>query len=218
MEAAKIIQFLTQLSENNDRDWFNSNKDQYQQALNEFKEITAQVIKGISVIDKRIGLLEPADCLFRIYRDTRFSNNKLPYKTNFGAYIAPGGRKSRYAGYYMHIEPSNSMLAGGIYMPDGETLKTLRQEIYDNVDEYLSIIQSDRFKKTFGEVGEDKLKSAPRGFPSDWPHIELLKYKHFAVGHSVKDQYWDRNDFIPESLKVFEIMFPFNEFLNKALD
>ena len=125
----QVFQFLQDLSENNNREWFHNNKKRYDESREKVLFITEVLINEIRKFDSEIPLLEPKDCLFRIFRDVRFSNDKRPYKTNFGSFIAKGGRKSMYAGYYFHIEPDTSFVGGGIYMPDAEHLKAIREYI-----------------------------------------------------------------------------------------
>ena len=117
---------------------------------------------------------------FRIFRDVRFSKDKRPYKTNFGAFIAKGGRKSMNPGYYFHIEPSGSFVGGGVYMPPAEPLQAIRNYISENGAEFLEIINDNKFKKVYPEMYDDKLKTAPKGFPKDHEFIDLLRYKSFV--------------------------------------
>ena len=157
------------------------------------------------------------ECTFRIFRDVRFSKNKLPYKTNFGAYIAKGGRKSPFAGFYVHIEPTDSFVGGGVYMPESKYLKAIRTGIFEDVEAYKTIINSAEFKKYFDGVYGEKLKSAPRDFPKEFSDIELLKNKHYAVVHQVSDAFWTSENLFDNLSQIFEIQFRFNAFLNKAI-
>ena len=131
-----IFRFLTDLRDNNNREWFQANKERYLKAKEVFESFIDNLIPEIRKFDSSIDLITSGDCMFRIYKDIRFSKDKTPYKTNIVAYIARGGKSSPYAGYYVHAEPGQSMLAGGIYMPQPEALKRLREEIYYNVDEF----------------------------------------------------------------------------------
>jgi len=136
MISPNIIKFLTTLKENNNRDWFNKNKKWYQRSIEEFEVYVNCLIGEIQKFDVDIRFLAAKDCIFRIYRDIRFSKDKSPYKTNFGAFIVKDGRKSGNAGYYLHIEPGSSFLGGGIYMPPAETLRVVRKEIFENTKEF----------------------------------------------------------------------------------
>ena len=145
------------------------------------------LIAELKQMDKTISHLEVKDCTFRIFRDVRFTTDKTPYKINFGAFMARGGgRKSEFGGYYFHLEPGSCMAGGGVWMPQPDILKAMRQEIYMNPEEFLEIIQSPDFNKQFdGLFQEYKLKTAPKDFPKDWPHIEWLKYKSYATGKPI---------------------------------
>lgn len=212
------IQFLGKLKANNNRDWFNENKTEYEEARKIFEIFVTSLINEISLFDKQISGLEAKKTVFRIYRDVRFSKDKTPYKTAFGSYIAPGGRKSTSAGYYFHIEPGNSFFAGGMHRPPSENLSKVRQEILYNVDEYKSIINNKGFKNSFGDVKGEKLKRPPKGFPADFPDIELLKQKEYIVIHNVNDDIILKDNFLDYSTKLFEKIKPLNDFLNRALD
>jgi uncharacterized protein (TIGR02453 family) len=213
----KIIEFLTDLSENNNRDWFKTNKDYYEEARGEFISMVENLIPALAVTNPLIGNLAVKDTIFRIYRDVRFSKDKSPYKTAFGAYIAPGGRKSMLPGHYFHIEPGNCFVAGGSHNPQSDHLKSIRSEIYYKSSEFNSIINEDDFVKLFGELIGDKLKRPPIGFPTDFDDIELLKFKEYIVIHKFDDKTVERLDFLNLAVAVFEKMNPFIEFLNRAL-
>ena len=174
-----VLKFLEELSRNNNREWFQSNKKWYEESRNKFLFLTEVIINEIRKFDPEVPALLPKDCMFRIYRDVRFSNDKRPYKTNFGSFIAKGGRKSIYAGYYFHIEPNESFLAGGIYMPPKESLKAVRNYIAEHGEEFIEIMNESNFKKTLSEMYDDRLKTAPKGYPADHKYIHLLRYKSF---------------------------------------
>jgi len=212
-----VLPFLYRLKENNNRDWFQDYKKLFEVAKEEVEDFVNHLIPQINTFDSAIGNLEAKKTMFRIYRDVRFSKDKTPYKTFFGAYMAPGGRKSIYAGYYLHIEPGGSFLAGGSHRPQGDNLKKIRSEIYYNVDELKSIMRSSDFKKYFNNIEGEKLKRPPVGFPKDFPDIELLKFKDFTLFHRFEDARIAAPDFNEFSLEVFQKMKPFNDFMNRAL-
>lgn len=145
-----VLHFLKELDQHNNRDWFNAHKEQYNNARSELMSFVEELIVEIAGFDKEIGKTDPAKSLFRIYRDTRFSQNKAPYKTNFGANIA-----YRNAGYYLHIQPGKSFLAGGIYMLENDQLKTLRKEISANAGAFQKILEEERFRHYFGGLSEE---------------------------------------------------------------
>jgi uncharacterized protein (TIGR02453 family) len=212
-----VLPFLKALNENNKREWFQNNKHLYELAKNEVEDFVNFLIPQINSFDPAIGHLEAKKTLFRIYRDVRFSKDKTPYKTYFGAYIAPGGRKSIYAGYYLHIEADGCFLAGGSHCPQGEHLKKIRSEIYYNTDQLKEILLSADFKKYFGEIVGDKLKRPPLGFSKDFADIELLKFKDYTIFHRFEDDRLKQPDLGEFCLDVFRKMKPFNDFMNRAL-
>lgn len=218
MISKRLTGFLEKLKENNNREWFQKNKSWYEEVKNEFECFTTKIIATFGNVDKEIAYLEPRDCTYRIYRDTRFSNDKTPYKVNFGAYIVKGGRKSGFAGYYFHIEPGLNMLAGGIYMPLPDILKKLRLEIYENIDEFLEIVRDTTFIKHFGILDDDqKLKKAPKDYPVDFPYIEYLKFKNYTPVKDVPIQMLHSNKLMDEIIEVFTALMPLNKFLNNAI-
>ena len=213
-----VIDYLEQLKRNNNRDWFNSNKGWYEESRQKVLFLTELIINEIRKFDNDIPVTDPKDCLFRIYRDVRFSADKSPYKTHFGSYIAKGGRKSIRAGYYFHIDPDASFIGGGIYMPGPDVLKALRTAIFDQPDTFLEIIENPEFKKTFPTMEEEKLKTAPKGFPPDFVHIDLLKFKSYVFTAELKTSEIIRDDFATKMVKTFQTLYPANRFLNDALD
>lgn len=211
------IEFLTELKDNNYREWFQENKNRYTQSTDNLKQLLLELIAGINEFDKSLGIIEPTDCLFRIYRDVRFSPNKEPYKTNLGAYIALGGRKSTFAGYYFHIEPNASFLSGGIYMAPNDIMKRIREEILDNEDEFLKIVESKNFKKNFVFDETEKLKKLPRGFESGSKVDEFLKLKHITPFHELSNSELLKSNIMEHALNVYREMYPLIAFLNRAI-
>jgi uncharacterized protein (TIGR02453 family) len=159
------------------------------------------------------------DCMFRIFRDVRFSKDKSPYKINMGAWITWAGRKSPGPGYYIHLQPSGSFLAAGVYMPEPDQLKKIRNEIYYNVVEFKSILNEKKLKKYSTGLSEnDKGKTAPRDFPKDFPEMDLLKYRHYTLMYPLRDEIVASEHFHEVVLMVFKTMYPFNTFLRRALE
>ncbi|HBH23104.1 MAG TPA: TIGR02453 family protein [Cytophagales bacterium] len=213
-----IFDFLKKLDENNSREWMAENKPFYQEAKSEFEALVQHLIQSISQFDKSIIGLTPKDCTFRIHRDIRFSKNKLPYKNNFGAAITPGGKKSPKATYYLHFQPGQSFLAGGIYMPQGEILKKIRQEIDYNANEFRKILNDPDFQKEFGGLTGEQLKRAPKDYSPDDPNIDLLKYKSYITMHNFDEQVTTQSGFDEYLIERFKILLPFNQFLNRSLE
>ena len=216
----KSLSFLTLLKENNYKEWFHENKPMYDEAKKEFETFVALLIKEVKLIDKEVGYPEPKDCIFRIFRDIRFSNDKTPYKSNFGAYVAKGGsRKSEFGGYYFHLEPNNTILAGGIWLPQPDILKAVREEIYHNTDEFIAILSDKEFKKHLGIINQEyMLKTSPKDYPKDWPHIELLKHKSFTVSKALPHNIMESNKLLDEVRTVFKAIKPLNTFFNKVIE
>lgn len=218
MVIKNVIQFLTELSLNNNKEWFNENKQTYLNLKQEFEVFVNLILGEISKFDKELSGIQAKECVYRIYRDIRFSPDKTPYKTNFGAYMVKGGRKSGFAGYYLHIEPKNIFLAGGIYMPVPQVLKAIRDDIFNNTDEFKEIINEKKFREYFNSVTGSKLSSAPKGYPKDFKDIDLLKFKDYNVSTEVSIEKITDKNFIPFVSDVFKTMVPFNRFLNHAVE
>jgi uncharacterized protein (TIGR02453 family) len=218
MDAPSILSFLKELQKNNQREWFLENKLTYTMLRKQFEDFVNQLICGINEFDKEIGLLTAKDCIFRINRDIRFSNDKSPYKNNFGAYITKGGRKSPFAGYYFHIEPRNSMLSGGCYIPRPEILRAIREEIYQKPDEFLALINDKNWKKNFQELDGEKLQGTPKGFNRDFPQADLLKYKSYVMYMPINDKFLANPNLLKNSLEVFKTMYSMNAFINKSIE
>jgi len=209
--------FLKTLKQNNDRDWFNENKKIFQQTSDEFNRFVSLLIAGINEFDSSVGAVEPKDCIFRIYRDVRFSLNKDPFKTNFGAYIAKGGRKSPYAGYYFHLDAEESFASGGIYMAPSEVMKRIREDIDLYPEDFLSIVHDKKFANTFKFFEDEKLKRVPQGFDKASPVAEYLKFKHITPYHSLSDKDIESNDLLKNTLKVYKTLKPLVDFLNRSI-
>ncbi|HWA06652.1 MAG TPA: DUF2461 domain-containing protein, partial [Ignavibacteria bacterium] len=174
------IDFLKKLKKNNNRDWFNANKKLYEDARYDFEVFVFELIQKIAEFDETVSGLEPKDCMFRIYKDVRFSKDKTPYKTNFGAAINKGGRKLSIAGYYIHISPTEYFLGSGLYMPSPEKLLAVRNNISAKSAKFKSIVEGKEFKKNFGKLWNgDTLKTVPKGFDKEHPMGEYLKLKSF---------------------------------------
>ena len=211
---SSTLQFLRTLEKNNNRDWFNENKTTYQEAQQDVISFVEKLIEEMVVFDEEIGKADAKKSLFRIYRDTRFSKDKSPYKTNFGASLGMG-KGSQKAGYYLHIEPGKSFLAGGIYMPESSVLKEIRKEISAFGEEFLTIVEKDKFRNYFrGLSVEDKLKKVPQGFEKDDKMAEFLKLKHYIVTHPVSDEQLLNENAAKEFAKIYKAMKPLNDFLN----
>jgi uncharacterized protein (TIGR02453 family) len=219
MIGPAIFQFLKELRKNNSKEWFDINRERYSVLRKDFEQFINQIIAEIALFDRQSAQTTASASMFRINRDIRFSKNKEPYKTNFGAFISRGGRKGIHAGYYIHAEPGECFLAGGIYMPSAPALKAIRTEIFENLDEFRQIVNARDFIKHFGkEFWGEKLISAPKGFQKDSEGIEYLRYKHYTIVKNEPDVVYTNPAFIKEVKEVFGAMSAFNAFLNRAVD
>ncbi len=214
----KILQFLKDLSKNNNREWFNENRKRYEESRDKMLFITEVLINEIRKFDPEIPVLSPKDCLFRIFRDVRFSNDKRPYKTNFGSFISKGGRKGDWPGYYFHIDPESSFIGGGVYMPQAETLRAIRSYIAENAPEFVEIIENKEFRKFYPEMYDHKLKTAPKGFPKEHEYIELLKYKSYVFSTSIDNKLLLSDSLVEHIVHYFRELHKVNDFLYRAID
>ena len=218
--VSDILGFLRELKENNGREWFQENKSRYQQLKGGFEGLVDEMIAKIALWDDEVANLKAKDCIYRIYRDVRFSPDKSPYKTYFGAYICGfRGKNSGRCGYYLHLEPDGCLLGGGCYCPEPALLKRLRQDIYENIEEFTSIIRDPEFVAEFPSVGaEGKLKKVPAPFPADFPEADLLKNKNYDVVSMKPDNWFEAGDLPDRADAVFRKMYKFNRFLNYTID
>ncbi len=214
IDLAPILSFLDELRQHNDKAWFDKNRPAYENARDTFERFIDILIDELRSSDQLLGLTAQ-DCIFRINRDVRFSKDKSPYKTNLGAMIAPGGRKSTREGYYISIEPQGqSLIAGGLYMPSPQQLARFRQAIDRDASELKKIMRARAFVKYFGTLEGEKLKTAPQGYDQANPAIELLRLKQVTVLHHLSDQEILAPDFPRQTLAVCRAMKPFLDYLN----
>ena len=168
--------------------------------------------------EEEMAGLEPKDVMFRINRDIRFSKNKNPYKENMGAFMAPGGRKAEFGGYYVHVQPHDeSFVAGGVYMPSPENLKKIRQEIDYNPQELKQLMEAPAFAGLWGGMMGEQLKTAPKGYPKDHPNIELLRHKSFVVMRKLTDAEMRSEGIVDTLLGYFDLLRPMNAYFNVAV-
>lgn len=218
MDFTVIIRFLKAIAKNNSREWFEKNKPKYLEAKSSFEDFLEAFHKELLTFDESLAGLNPRKQGFRIYRDVRFSKDKRPYKINMGAGFSAHGKMEQEPGYYIHIEPGKSFIAGGLYMPDSENLSRIRQEIDYNTDTFLKILNDRKFKKLFPSLDDfDKLKTAPKGYPKDHPHIDLLKHKSYIVSHYFTDKEVLDKKFAKKAAEVAKTLKPLNDFLRAAI-
>lgn len=205
------LQFLNDLDRNNNREWFLAQKQQYEGALVNLKNIKEIIHQGVNKTD----LLEDSR-LFRIYRDVRFSKDKAPYKNNFGIHFTRATEKRR-GGYYLHIEPGKSFAGGGFWAPEPKDLKRIREEFAFDAKPIRHIISSKTFKRYFKELGGEELKTAPSGFEKDHPAIDLIRKKQFIISRNFTDKEVVDMGFVNEVLHTFHAMRPFLDYMTDVL-
>ena len=215
------IKFLKDLKKNNNKEWFDANRKMYEAAKKDFENLVQTVIEIYCKKDNELTSLKAKDCMFRINRDIRFSKDKSPYKTNFGASINKGGRKSILAGYYFHCEPSESFVGGGLWMPMPEELKKIRQEIDYCFEEFKKIINNKKFKTFYGELykGEDMtLSRPPKGYDENNPAIGFIKLKSFIAMQQLNEADLTDKNLAKKITGAFEALQPMVKFINRALE
>ena len=220
MKLELILKFLRNIAKNNNREWFEKNKSSYLEAKSGFDDFLEALHLELLKFDETLAGLNPRKLAFRIYRDVRFSKDKKPYKINMGAGFSPGGKMMQEPGYYIHLEPGDkSFLAAGMYMPEADRLAKIRQEIDYNADVFLKIMSNKKFKKYFEGLDDfDKVKTAPKGYPKDHPHIDLLKNKSFIVSHYFTDADVKDKKFVKQVAAVCQAVKPLNDFLKAAME
>ncbi len=216
-----VVDFLRNLKQNNNREWFNKHKDDYLKAQERFNQITQKIIDGIQQFDNSITGLTYKDCTYRIYRDVRFSKDKSPYKTHMGAYICQGGKKSAFSGYYFHVGvgghgyPDAHMLAIGDYICDPKVLKILREDIIDDGEHFVDTLK--KAGKNFVLDDSYKLKKVPKGFDNESPWAEYTKYKVFCIFQEPDDKLILSNNCVDWVVRQCKAAKPFLDFINRAV-
>jgi len=212
-----VLDFLKGLQKNNNKAWFEKNRPAYESARNQFEVFIDQLIVGLGSVED-VGGITAKDCVMRIYRDIRFSKDKSPYKSSMSASIGPGGKKSTRLTYYLHIEPpDDSMIAGGLYMPDSSQIIKFREAVDRDPKPFMEVISNKTFKQTFGNIQGEKLKTAPKGYERDHPEIELLRLKQvIAIEHLTEAQVLSPK-FGDHVIGSFTAMKPFLDYLNSVI-
>lgn len=214
-----ILLFLNQLQNNNNRDWFEDHKTEYKDAQTVFNTFVEKLIAGISSFDPLIKNLSVKDCIYRIYRDIRFSNDKTPYKTHMGAFIAPHGKSGGYSGYYFHIEARDAnyigshLLSTGIYCPDPKVIKSIREEIMLNGKKFSTAVN---IARKFNLDSSSSLKKVPAGFPQDSEFSEYFKLKDYFLSQRVDDEFILNDNLLENTLYEFKKTLVFNNLINIA--
>lgn len=220
----QILSFLRDLEQNNNREWFTQNKTRYQEALATWQAFCLQLIEEVGKFHPEISQLTLQDCTYRIYRDTRFSHDKSPYKTHFGVFLCPGGKKSMHAGYYFHIGtgtgegyPYSHMLATGNYCYDPRTVKILREDISFGWDEFSTDVLA-KADKSFKMDTDYALKRVPKEYPSDAPYADWMRLKSYSIYTNVDDNFILEPHLAERVAALFETTYPFCQYINRAVD
>lgn len=219
-ELSGVLDFLKELSVNNDRDWFNAHKDKYIEAKAKVDAFVGWLLPQMIEFDKELVLVDPKKCMYRIYRDIRFSPDKRPYKDYMGIFISKEGRHGNCSGYYIHLQPGQSFCGAGVYGLPPEKQKKVRDGIYFQSAVLRKILSSAAMKKVYGGKMDEsaRLKAAPRGYDKDFPDMDLLKYRYYFVCASMSDSMVGSPGFAKAVLENLEVAWPFNKFMNETLD
>lgn len=222
MISPSTLSFLKSLKKNNNKPWFDNNRDKYSAAKNNFEESVASLLQNYSSIDEDLKGLAVKDCCFRINRDIRFSKNKTPYKISLSASFNRGGKKSIFAGYYFHLQPGGkSFVGGGLWRPEPNELKKLRQEIDYCLPEFKKIITATSFKKNYGELEREEnqvLVNVPKGYDKENPAADFLKMKSFVAIKNLSDQEVLSPNLEKEIIKSFKALMPLVKFINRSFE
>ncbi len=210
------LAFLRSLKKNNDKAWFDGHRKEYETAKKDFEAFVGELLKALVSLEPELANQAAKDCTYRIFRDVRFSKDKTPYKSHFGAFFSRGGRKWDGAGYYLHLEPGAIFAGGGLWMPEAPLLKRVRQEIDYGFEEFSGIVNKKAFKKVFPKLNGESISRPPQGYEADNPAIEFLKMKSFTAGTSLKDEVFTSKDATKQIVTAFTALSPLISFLNRA--
>ena len=216
-QVDKIMDYLRDIAIHNDRSWFWGHRERYDEVMELFHAIVVQLILRIGEFDVSVRHLQVKDCTYRFFRDVRFSQDKSPYKRHLGAYVCAKGKKSLHGGYYLHIEPDQSMFVGGCYMLTTPMLAVLRQKIVNHPDEFAAIVDAPDFQEHFPILTDAPLKVMPRGVPRDFPRPEWLKCRNYMAMHSLDDKFFMQQDWMDEIIHMARLVQPLNDFLNEVV-
>lgn len=218
MLSKDSLQFIDDLTANNNRDWFLDNKNRYEKFKADYQKLVAAFLTEMKPLDPSLELLEVKNCTFRINRDIRFSKDKTPYKNHLGVWMSSGVKGSNRAGYYIHIGKTESFLAAGYYSPEADDLKKIRKEIAYFSEDLDEIINEKSFKKIFGTLDTtNSLKNAPKDYEKDHVAIEFLRLKSFVAMQKFDYQDATKPNFVKDTVAKLIVLKPLNDFINRAL-
>lgn len=213
-----MLRFLKDLSKNNNREWLQQNDDRYKAVRAARDVIADNFIAAVSRVEPEASMLTARDVTYRLMRDTRFSGDKTPYKTHIGIFVCPPyGKKSLLSGYYLHLEPGKCFICGGNYCLPTPLLGVIRRDIRDNIEEYVGIVESPEFRQYFTKIGEEWLKTAPKGFDRGWEYIDYVRPKDFGVEMPLADSFFNKRGWLDELHPVLEQIKRLNDFINFSI-
>lgn len=220
MKGTLVLKFLSDLAQNNNREWFHANRDYYISAKTEVENFIYSLEDALITLDPDLkGFTEPKTSMFRLFRDIRFGADKTPYKEHIGIFFAKGGRKVHYPGYYIHIQPEHSISGGGVWIPEPTQLKAIRQEIIYNTNSFLQILSDSNFKKYYSGIDCDYMLSRiPAGYPKDFPYPELLRTKSFTFFTMIKDEEFSSDQLRTKIIDSFTSLKPMITFFKTAME
>jgi uncharacterized protein (TIGR02453 family) len=220
MDFPRLSAFLADLAENNRREWFEAHRPEYQALRDAFTAFVGEVIERTADFDERVRWKDPKDCLFRIYRDVRFSADKSPYKTTFSAYVSEENRRGAPPGYYLQVDENGMLMAAaGIYLPPNDVLARLRASIAEHPERFEKMLRSRGFRKMFGGLQEeDKLSRPPRGYTADLPLIEYIKLKSYIVWRETDARVLSHEDALAYVVDSFRTARPLVEWVRGVLE
>jgi uncharacterized protein (TIGR02453 family) len=217
MDFARLTRYLAGLEAHNEKAWFEANRAEYQALRYGFTAFVGELIARVAEWDDSVRWVDPKDCLFRIYRDVRFSREKTPYKTTFAASISDRGRKGEGPGYYVQVDARGELFAGGgIYMPSPDQLGRIRDHVVEHPEAVDALLAAPGFADMFGGFQDERLKRAPRGYSEQLPHIDLIKQKHFYVARE-RDVSEGAPDALEWTVETFRTMEPLFAWLRDAI-
>ena len=219
MNMQLMLDYLAELEENNEKDWYHAHKEEYTKANAQFLELVEHLNLEISKFDNSVSLYEPKHLTFKLMRDTRFSKDKSPYNPSFRAHIGPKGKLPIPVGYYLMIRPGGKSFLGGGLFADmfKDATNMIRDYLLSHGQEWEEIIGAPEFTRHF-TVDGSKLKNVPRGYDADHPQAEYLKYKSWYLEYTLEDSKITQDAFLSSAIEIFRAMKPFNDFLNQALE
>ncbi len=216
----RLWQFLREVGANNNRPWFMAHKEEYDELRRLWFADLDRLVAAMAEWEPELRGLSGRSVAYRFYRDIRFSPDKSPYKTYFSASISRYGRKAHMPGYYLHMGPHEMTgLYGGMWMPDSQMLRKLRNAIVDNIEEFTGIISEPEFLRFYPEWFGESLKTVPKGWPKDHPNADLLRLKEYGRWTPLDEHFFASNPDWPQIVADrFRLLKPLNDFLSYSLE